>query len=99
MNSQQYIILFLVILIISAIIFSVVYKKDDKKKSNTKEEEDKTTVKISESGIYIPDLPTTETYIQNTIYPCDEFENQDPKDELSDKEKEDSLIIQKAWCT
>jgi len=99
MNSQQYIILFLVILIISAIIFSVVYKKDDKKKSNTKEEEDKTTVKISDSGIYIPDLPTTETYIQNTIYPCDEFENQDPEDELSEQEKKDSLKIQKAWCT
>jgi len=102
MNSQQYIILFLVILIISAIIFSVVYKKDDKKKSNTKEEEeeeDKTTVKITDSGIYIPDLPKTETYIQNTVYPCDDFEDQGMKSELSEQKKIDSLKIQKAWCT
>ena len=110
MNRQQYIILFLVILIISAIIFSVVYKKDDdkkddKKKSNTKEEEeeeeeeDKTTVKITDSGIYIPDLPTTETYIQNTVYPCDDFENQGIKSEISEQKKKLSLKIQKAWCT
>lgn len=106
MNSQRYIILFLVILIISAIIFSVVYKKDDdkkddKKKSNTKEEEeeDKTTVKISDSGIYIPDLPTTETYIQKTVYPCDDFEDQGMKSEISEQKKKLSLKIQKAWCT
>ena len=108
MISQKYIILFILtaaaaVIILSALFF-VFYKKDDDKKDDDKKDDDKkdddkTTVKISESGIYIPDLPTTETYIQNTIYPCDEFENQDPKDELSDKEKEDSLIIQKAWCT
>ena len=109
MISQKYIILFILtaaaaVIILSALFF-VFYKKDDDKK-----DDDKTTVKISESGIYIPDLPTTETYFQRTIYPCDEFENQDSKegeefigtirkDELlSDKEKEDSLIIQKTWC-
>jgi len=112
MDNQQYIILFVAILIISVIIYFVVYKKDDKKntgegeENNTGEGEenntgegDKTTVKISDSGIYIPDLPKTETYFQNTIYPCDDFEDQDVKSELSEQEKTDSLKIQKAWCT
>jgi hypothetical protein len=108
MISQKYIILFILtaaaaVIILSALFF-VFYKKDDDKKDDDKKDDDKkdddkTTVKISDSGIYIPDLPTTETYIQNTIYPCDEFENQDPKDELSEQEKKDSLKIQKAWCT
>ena len=104
MDNQQYIILFIAILIISVIIFSIiVYKKDDDKKDDKKKSNigggDKTTVKISDSGIYIPDLPTTETYIQNTVYPCDDFEDQDVKSELSEQKKIDSLKIQKAWCT
>lgn len=107
MDNQQYIILFVAILIISAIIYFVVYKKDEEEENNTGEgeenntgeeeenntgEEGKVTVKITSDGVYVPDLPKTETYIFNDM-PCDDenvFTNPFSKP-VTDLEKE--------WCT
>ena len=85
--NQQYILLFLAILIIiSGVVFFVFYKKD-KEESNpspspspspsnqgnspSPSKEDKVAVKITDDGVYIPDLPKKENYVQHEI-PCDD---------------------------
>ena len=109
MDNQQYIILFVAILIISAIIYFVVYKKDEEEENNTGEEnnnntgeEGKIIIKITDSGVKIPKLPTTETYTHTTIFPCDNLESK-----IVHKENKDGEIIEtneeafekaKAWC-
>ena len=108
-SNQKYILLFLVILIIiSVVVFFVFYKKDEEESnpspspsnqgnssspSPSPSKEDKVSVKITDDGVYIPDLPTKENYTTNEM-PCDE---------IYDEDKDDGSLIPipdatKEWC-
>ncbi len=103
--KQQYILLFLAILIIiSGVVFFVFYKKDEEEsnpspsnKGNSPSpgpspsKEDKIAVKITDDGVYVPDLPKTENYTQNEI-PCDDKINEY---DMSPAPISDTV---KAWC-
>ena len=104
-SNQKYILLFLAILIIiSVVVFFIFYKKDEEESSPSPSpspsnngnspspsKEDKIAVKITDDGVYVPDLPTKENYTQNEM-PCDDEFN---KDDMSPAPISDTV---KEWC-
>ena len=106
-SNQKYILLFLAILIIiSVVVFFIFYKKDEEESnpspsnkgnspspspSPSPSKEDKIAVKITDDGVYVPDLPTKENYTQNEM-PCDDEIN---KDDMSPAPISDTV---KEWC-
>ena len=85
-SNQKYILLFLAILIIiSVVVFFIFYKKDEEESnpspgkqgiSPSPSKENKVSVKVTDDGVYIPDLPTKENYTSYDM-PCDDEFNKD----------------------
>ena len=100
-SNQKYILLFLAILIIiSVVVFFIFYKKDEEESnpspgkqgiSPSPSKENKVSVKVTDDGVYIPDLPTKENYISYDM-PCDDEFN---KDDMSPAPISDTV---KEWC-
>jgi len=104
-SNQKYILLFLAILIIiSVVVFFIFYKKDEEESnpspgkqgispspSPSPSKENKVSVKVTDDGVYIPDLPTKENYTSYDM-PCDDEFN---KDDMSPAPISDTV---KEWC-